>query len=101
MKTTQIHRTVANDTYTVSTIHVRDGNARCYETTIVVSPGSFEGFPRTVVLEPLRSADKFAAGLVHDSAVDWAKGSVDTQSLRHDHWTNQVKMLEDHAVRAG
>ncbi len=94
MATTQVHRTRATDTLTVSTILVREGKARFYETTIVVAPHHLEGMNRSVVLEPVRAARKYEAGLMHDDAVAWARGYRDAQNKRHDHWANALKNLE-------
>ncbi len=84
MKTTAIYRTQATGTTTVSTALVRDGGARFYETTLIVSG---------VVLDGIRTSKKADAGFEHDAAVAFARGYVDPASRRHAFWAQAVKAV--------
>jgi hypothetical protein len=70
-----------NDAMTVSTVLVRDGRERFYETTIIVSG---------VALEGRRQAKKIDAGYEHDAAIAFARGHRDEWSIRTMHWTRAL-----------
>jgi hypothetical protein len=74
MKTTTAWKTVARDGVTVSTVLVREGGARWYETAIVTAAGVSDG---------VRTSKKYDAGVEHDFAVAVVRGyEKDAQSKR-------------------
>jgi len=79
MKTTTIRTVYAAGT--VSTVRVRDGRS-CWFETAIISHG--------VVTEPVRSADKAAAGCVHDRACDFVQGRRDASSVRDARWAAEL-----------
>lgn len=81
MTTTMIYRTAATATVTVSTVLVRDGKARFYETAFIVNGKVSDGE---------RSDKKSMAGVVHDAYCDVARGYV-TGTLRAMKLANFVK----------
>ncbi len=81
MSTATIYRTQATDTVTVSTVLIREGGARWYETALIVGGEVTDG---------RRTSRKFDAGLEHDAAVAWARGYRDPSSNRHDFWARQA-----------
>lgn len=78
MSTTAIYRTQVSPVLAVSTVLVREGGERFYETTIVVSGTPIEG---------RRNGKKSDAGYEHDAAVDFARGKRDEHSVRCAFWT--------------